>query len=337
VNPRSGVDARERCDECRFDSAAYAHHDVMGTLQSIEVWWQLISAPEPAARIVARPGPTTWSALEYCAHTELVVGLHAAGLDLLAPGTDVVLPPFADDDVANRSPVEAGTTIETAIRGLAHNVAQLRDRYAVAHERGADATLVVGAGAPQTAAGLTRHALHDTLHHLQDVGRGFVALGGGAPRHTGRVAQVSAGPGGVPKVAVAHAEVGYRGIEGDRQAARRHHGRVWQALCLFSLETVERFRAEGHPITPGAAGENLTLAGVDFAALRPGTRLRVGEVLCELSLPALPCAKNARWFTDRDPMRLHHEREPGATRWYARVLEDGGVAPGMPVEVEPAG
>ena len=36
-------------------------------------------------------------------------------------------------------------------------------------------------------------------------------------------------------------------------------------------------------------------AGIDFAALRPGTRLRIGDVLCETTLPAVPCTKNARW------------------------------------------
>jgi MOSC domain-containing protein YiiM len=336
VSDPAGVDAREVCAACRFDSAAYPHQDVLGTLAAIEVWWRLITAPESPDLLAARPAPSTWSALEYCAHTGLVVGLHAAGLDLLAGGDDVVLPPFAEEDVADNSPVTGETTMATAIAELARNVEQLRDRYGAAHDQGGTATLTVGPGAPQTAAGLTRHALHDTLHHLQDVARGFVALGGGTPRQTGRVVQVSAGTGGVPKPAVDRAEVGYRGILGDRQATRRHHGRVWQALCLFSMETIERLQAEGHPIAPGAVGENLTLAGVDFTTLRPGTRLRVGDVLCELSLPALPCAKNARWFTDGDPMRLHHERDAGATRWYARVLADGVVAPGLPVEVEPA-
>lgn len=330
------VDRRETCAACRFDSDAYPHGDLVGTLGVLEVWWRLLVAPEPAEVLGARPAPDTWSALEYCAHTELVVGLHAAGLELLMTGDDVVLPAFDDDDVANRSPVGPGTTMESAIAGLAANVAQLIDHYRDAHRRGATATLTVGSGEPQTAAGMARHALHDALHHLQDVGRGFVALGAGTPRGTGTVVQVSAGPGGVPKGAVAEARVGFRGLEGDRQAERRHHGRVWQALCLFPVEAIERLQADGHPIVPGAVGENLTLAGIDFEALRPGTRLRVGDVLCEATLPAIPCTKNARWFTDGDFRRLSHTRDPGATRWYARVLEDGVVAPGAAVQVEPA-
>ncbi len=329
------AEQHEICAGCRFDSDAYPHPDLLGTLAVLEVWWRLLVAPETPESITTRPAPDTWSALEYCAHSELVVGIHAAGLELLAAGDDVVLPPFAEDDVANRSPVGPTTTMESAIAGLAGNVEQLTERYRTAHRHGDGATLTVGGGEPMTAAGMTRHALHDTIHHLQDVGRGFVALGGGAPRATGTVVQVNAGSGGVPKLPVAHAAIGFRGIVGDRQAERRHHGRVWQALCLFPLEAIERLRAEGHPIGPGAVGENLTLGGLDFASFRPGTRVQIGDALCELTLPAIPCRKNARWFTDGDFGRLSHTRDPAATRWYARVLEDGAVAPGAPVEVEP--
>lgn len=329
------VDRHEVCPQCRFDSDAYPHQDLVGTLAALEVWWRLLVAPEPAEVLTARPAPDTWSALEYCAHSELVVGLHAAGLELLAAGDDVVLPAFDEDDAANRSPVGPDTTMQSAIAGFAANAEQLRERYREAHRRGDTATLTVGPGEPQTAAGMTRHALHDTLHHLQDVGRGFVALGAGTPRHSGTVVQVNTGSGGVPKRAVPTAHIGFRGVDGDRQAERRHHGRVWQALCLFPIEAIERLQADGHPIVPGAVGENLTLAGVDFAALRPGTRLRIGDALCEATLPAVPCTKNARWFTDGDVRRMSHDRDPAATRWYARVLTDGDVAAGAPVEVEP--
>lgn len=335
ADPAPPVDLRETCPQCRFDSRAYPHQDLVGTLRTIRPWWELITAPHSTAVLTARPAPETWSALEYCGHSTLVVGLHAAGLEMLAGGDDVVLPPFDEDDVANRSPVGPDAAMAPTIVELAAMVDLLRDHYLDALQRGATNTLTVADDHPRTAAGLTSHAVHDTLHHLQDVGRGFVALGAGAPRQVGTVARVNAGPGGVPKPAVPEAHVGYRGLDGDRQGQRRHHGRVWQALCLYSSETIDRFRADGHPIAPGAAGENLTLTGVDFATLRPGTRVRVGDVLCELSVPALPCADNAQWFADGDFMRMHHERDYGATRWYASVLEDGMVRAGDAVEVEP--
>ena len=94
-------------------------------------------------------------------------------------------------------------------------------------------------------------------------------------------------------------------------------------------------RAEGHPIHPGAAGENLTLSGIDWTSIRPNTRILFGAVVLETSLPALPCKHNAQWFSDGDFMRMHHERHPGETRWYATVIEAGSVATGDTVTVEP--
>jgi MOSC domain-containing protein YiiM len=151
----------------------------------------------------------------------------------------------------------------------------------------------------------------------------------------GTVAQLNVSDGGVPKVPVAEVEVGYRGAADDRQATRRHHGRPWQALCLWSAEVIEDLQAEGHPISPGAAGENVTLAGIDWPSLRPGTQLRVGEVLAELSAWAEPCQKNAQWFVDGDFRRMQHQRHPGSSRVYAWVREPGRIRTGDAVVVEP--
>ena len=142
--------------------------------------------------------------------------------------------------------------------------------------------------------------------------------------------------GGVPKRAVDSAPVGLRGLDGDRQAARKHHGRVWQALCLWSADVVDRLATEGHPIAPGCAGENASIRGIDWPALRPGVRLAIGDVLCEVSAYATPCKKNAQWFTGGDFNRMGHDREPGISRVYASVLSDGIVRVGDKVVVEPA-
>jgi len=152
---------------------------------------------------------------------------------------------------------------------------------------------------------------------------------------TGRVAQINVSAGGVPKLPVDQAEVGGRGLVGDRQAARRHHGRPWQALCLWSVEVIERLRREGHPIAPGNAGENITISGVDWTDMRPGVRMAIGDALVETSLWSLPCSKNAQWFLGRDFERMHHQRERGVSRIYAWVLEPGTVRAGDPVVIEP--
>ena len=173
-------------------------------------------------------------------------------------------------------------------------------------------------------------AVHRGWHAIAEAGRARAAAGLGAPTHTGRVVQVSVSDGGVPKLPIARGTVTARGLVGDRQATRKHHGRPWQALCLWSAEQVDALAAEGHPIGYGCAGENLTLRGLDWPLLRAGTRVRVGTALIEVTPVAIPCRKNGRWFADGRFGRLRIN-----SRRYARVLEPGEVGPGDEAVVEP--
>ncbi len=178
---------------------------------------------------------------------------------------------------------------------------------------------------------------HGGGHALHLAGRLRRRLGAGAPAAAGRVAGLFASGGGVPKVAIDEAVVGYRGVRGDRQAARRHHGRVWQALCLWSAEVIDALRAEGHPIAPGRAGENVTVGGLDWPSLRPGVQVQLGSVVAEVSAYASPCAKNAAWFVGGDFNRMGHAGHPGWSRVYASVLQDGVIRVDDAVTVEPTG
>ncbi len=135
------------------------------------------------------------------------------------------------------------------------------------------------------------HLAHEISHFQMDVGRELAAAGAGTPPARGLVDRVNVSGGGVPKLPTGGGGIGHAGLEGDRQADRKHHGRPFQALCLWSAEVIDELAAAGHPIGPGSAGENLTLSGIDWTALRPGARLRVGTALAELSFPAVPCAQ----------------------------------------------
>ncbi len=150
----------------------------------------------------------------------------------------------------------------------------------------------------------------------------------------GRVVQLSASNGGVPKLPLAEATVDTNGITVDRQADRRAHGGPRRALCLFALERIEALAAEGHPIAPGATGENVTTSGIDWNRVTPGARLRLGEeVLIEVTGYTEPCWKNAQWFLEGDFSAMDQEVRPGFSRVYARVLEGGDLRPGDPVEL----
>jgi MOSC domain-containing protein YiiM len=123
------------------------------------------------------------------------------------------------------------------------------------------------------------------------------------------------------------------GVEGDSQGHRVHHGRPWQALCMYSAEVIEALREEGHPISAGAAGENLTVEGIDWARLRGGLTIEIGEVRCRVSAPAQPCHQIAGFFVSEDSSRIAHAKHPGWSRWYASVLHGGVIRPGDAVVV----
>ncbi len=150
----------------------------------------------------------------------------------------------------------------------------------------------------------------------------------------GTVAQLNTSKGGLPKLPVDQVTVGWRGVEGDSQKTRVHHGRPWQALCLWSTEVIEQLRTDGHSVAPGFAGENVTISGLHWPDVRPGVRLRIGEVLCEASAYALPCYQNTAWFMDGDFEAMHHERGP-VSRVYATVLEPGRITTSDRVVLEP--
>lgn len=151
---------------------------------------------------------------------------------------------------------------------------------------------------------------------------------------SGRVLQLNTSRGGVPKTSVPEVAVGWAGVEGDIQSARQHHGRPWQALCLWSIEVIDAFNEQGHHLSPGAAGENITLAGLPWDEIRPGVRLQIGDVVCDVSAYTEPCSKNARWFAGRDFQAMNATKGP-VSRVYATVVEPGRIRTGDPAILEP--
>ncbi len=150
---------------------------------------------------------------------------------------------------------------------------------------------------------------------------------------TGRLHSIQVSDGGVPKRPVASCAVRHGGLDGDRQRDLEVHGGPERAVSLYSLEAIEALRAEGHPIAPGTTGENLTLSGLDWPALAPGARLRVGEAELEVTSYAAPCNNINASFSDARSVRVSQKVHPGWSRLYARVLVEGVVRVGDVVQV----
>jgi len=166
------------------------------------------------------------------------------------------------------------------------------------------------------------------------VGPALRAAGQLPPTAVGTAVALHAGDGGVPKPARESLEIGFAGARGDAQRNRSHHGAPYQALCLWSAEIIGALAADGHPIAPGRAGENITVSGLDWSDVRPGVRLRVGTALCEVSCYAEPCRHLAQWFTDGRFDRIRHDKGD-VSRVYATVLEPGVVTVDDDAVLEP--
>ena len=152
---------------------------------------------------------------------------------------------------------------------------------------------------------------------------------------TSRVTGLQRSRGGVPKLPVERAMVRAEGMEGDRQANRRHHGGPDRALCLYAQERLDALVSDGHPVARGTLGENVTIAGLRWEEVQPGVRLRLGAAEVEVTGFAAPCRQIAEGFADRRFARVGERVNPGWSRVYARVLAEGEVAVGDAVIKRP--
>ena len=161
--------------------------------------------------------------------------------------------------------------------------------------------------------------------------------GDGLDKHLiGKVASLNISNGGVPKGRVDGAKVSRSGLLKDAQTDTKHHGGPERAVCVYSLERIRALQVEGHPIDIGTAGENLTVEGIDWDLVVPGSRVRVGEeVLLEVATFTDPCKTIRESFIDGRFVRISQKLHPGWSRVYARVLSEGEIHFGDPVELRP--
>ena len=145
---------------------------------------------------------------------------------------------------------------------------------------------------------------------------------------TGVVVSVNVSTGGVPKLPVSCGRASAAGIAGDGQRDLEHHGGLGRALCLFAMERIEALQAEGHPIAPGTAGENLTIRGLDWDLVVPGATLWIGDLSVEITAYAPPCATIRPSFADGNSNRISQKKHPGWSRVYARVAGEGEIRVG---------
>jgi MOSC domain-containing protein YiiM len=163
------------------------------------------------------------------------------------------------------------------------------------------------------------------MHDVETARRSAVSAPGA---DQGVVESINVSGGGVPKAGRPEAWISRLGVYGDAQADKKLHGGPERAVCIYSVELIRALQEEGHPIGSGTTGENLTVSGVDWAAVAPGTVWRAGEAVLEIASYTAPCKTIRDSFSDKRYKRISQKVNPGWSRVYARVREEGRVRVG---------
>jgi MOSC domain-containing protein YiiM len=95
---------------------------------------------------------------------------------------------------------------------------------------------------------------------------------------------ISAGKGEMKKPAGRATLRAGHGMEGDAHAGDWH-----RQVSLLAMEDIEYMRGRGADVSPGDFAENITTRGVDLPSLPLGARLRIGEVVLEVTQIGKEC------------------------------------------------
>jgi MOSC domain-containing protein YiiM len=126
--------------------------------------------------------------------------------------------------------------------------------------------------------------------------------------------------------------IGRLGMVDDFIGDVKNHGGPDQAILVYGCEDYAWWATVlGRTLMPGTFGENLTISELESAGYHVGDRLRVGEVVLEVTAPRTPCSTLAARMGNSDFVKMYRDAErPGM---YCRVIEGGTVHGGDPVEV----
>ncbi|HEY7628130.1 MAG TPA: DinB family protein [Ilumatobacteraceae bacterium] len=163
-----------KCEECGFDTRSFPPSALAGQIRALgEPWPELLAHP----MVRDRPNDSTWSALEYACHVRdaLRLGVYRVGRMLNEDS-----PQFANWDqdetaVADHYELQDPGVVAEEIAAAAEDFADL---YATVTDDQWDRPGVRSDGAPFTVDSFGRYFLHDPVHHLFDVRRGYTLMGG---------------------------------------------------------------------------------------------------------------------------------------------------------------
>jgi hypothetical protein len=165
----------EVCEACGFDGGQYDDASLIAAVQELGPRWRalLAGAGEELRR---RPAPDVWSAIEYAAHSRDITALHVFGVEQALTGDEPVYPAIEGDDlIASAATSYEGADPQAVVDELDTQARNLAGVAASADRAQWEYGITIG-GSRSTARRMIEHALHDSLHHVGDVERGFDRL-----------------------------------------------------------------------------------------------------------------------------------------------------------------
>lgn len=170
---------QQTCPECGVSAARIPLADAADLVRRSAAPWPGVLAGEDVRR---RPGPTTWSPLEYAGHVRDVHRVFAARATAMLAAPEEAPARFANWDqdataLAERYDLADPAQVAEELTEAAEEVAAV---YAGVGPADAGRRGVRSNGSVFTTTTLAQYHLHDVLHHLVDVGVAVPREGGAA-------------------------------------------------------------------------------------------------------------------------------------------------------------
>jgi hypothetical protein len=160
------------CEECGFDTPAVSREAIGSLTRDAGAPWPALLA-DPLARV--RPREDCWSALEYGCHVRDVFRLGSIRVERMLREDNPQFANWDQDETAiaehydQQDPAEVAEQIVAAAAALA-------ELYDSVEPEEWHRPSLRSDGAPFTVESFGRYMLHDPMHHVADVRRGFEAL-----------------------------------------------------------------------------------------------------------------------------------------------------------------
>ena len=156
------------CPECGFDASTCAATDVADLIRDNADRWAALHAEGRIAP--GRPGPTTWSSLEYACHVRDVYRRYDERFVLMLEHDDPLFPNWDQDASAVEEGYDAQDP-DVVLADLRANAAQIADRLDGVSDEQWQRPGRRGDGASFTLDTISRYLVHDPIHHIWDVSR----------------------------------------------------------------------------------------------------------------------------------------------------------------------